>query len=103
MQLISVNIYWIFKAPPSRHHQYKISNTQKFFKKTNKGLPTLAWLLYESMNIIIIELHAPTSSTQKLKLMGRGGQFTYIPTLPPHVEAPSGLRRGIGASKNYFI
>jgi len=29
-----------------------------------------------------IELHAPTSSTQKLKLMERGGQFTYIPTLP---------------------
>jgi len=29
-----------------------------------------------------IELHAPTNSTQKLKLMGRGGQFTYIPTLP---------------------
>ena len=28
-----------------------------------------------------IELHAPTSSTQKLKLMGRGGQFTYIPTI----------------------
>ena len=22
---------------------------------------------------------------------------------PPHVEAPSGLRRGIGASSNYFI
>jgi len=28
----------------------------------------------------IIELHAPTSSTLKLKLMGRGAQFTYIPT-----------------------
>jgi len=25
-------------------------------------------------------LHAPTSSTQKLKLMERGGQFTYILT-----------------------
>ena len=31
---------------------------------------------------ITIELHAPTNLTQKLKLMGRGGQFTYIPTLP---------------------
>jgi hypothetical protein len=30
----------------------------------------------------IIELHAPNSSTQKLKLMGKGGQFTYTPTLP---------------------
>ena len=27
-----------------------------------------------------IELHAPTNSTQKLKLMGRGGQFTYTST-----------------------
>jgi hypothetical protein len=25
-----------------------------------------------------IKLHAPTNSTQKLKLIGRGGQFTYI-------------------------
>jgi len=29
-----------------------------------------------------IVLHAPISSTQKLKLMGKGGQFTYIPTPP---------------------
>jgi len=33
------------------------------------------WLRYH------IELNAPTSSTQKLKLMGRGEQFTYIPTI----------------------
>jgi len=32
--------------------------------------------------ILNIKLHAPTNSTQKLKLMGKGGQFTYIPTLP---------------------
>ena len=31
---------------------------------------------------LTIKLHAPTNSTQKLKLMGRGVQFTYIPTLP---------------------
>jgi hypothetical protein len=39
------------------------------------------WLWYH------IELHAPTSSTQKLKLIGKGGQFTYtstVPTPPPH-------------------
>jgi len=36
----------------------------------------------ELFSFINIKLHAPTSSTQKLKLMGRGGQFTYIPTLP---------------------
>jgi len=39
-------------------------------------------LLPASKSQLNIELHAPTSSTQKLKLMGRGGQFTYIPTLP---------------------
>jgi hypothetical protein len=32
------------------------------------------WLRYH------IELHAPTSSTQKLKLLGKGVQFTYTPT-----------------------
>jgi len=53
--------------------------------------------------LISIELHAPTSSTQKLKLMGRGGQFTLYSNTPPHVEAPSGLRCGIGTSNNYFI
>jgi hypothetical protein len=29
-----------------------------------------------------IELHAPTSSTQNLKLMRKGGQFTYTLTKP---------------------
>ena len=39
------------------------------------------WLWYH------IELHAPTSSTQKPKLMGKGGQFTYTPTLwLPHCQ-----------------
>ena len=53
--------------------------------------------------LISIELHAPTSSTQKLKLMGRGGQFTLYSNTHPHVEAPLGLRRGTGMSSNYFI
>ena len=34
------------------------------------------------------ELHAPTNSTQKLKLMGRGGQFTYTSTLPLTCRLP---------------
>jgi hypothetical protein len=33
------------------------------------------WLWYH------IELHAPTSSTQKLNMIGKGGQFTYTPTI----------------------
>jgi hypothetical protein len=37
-----------------------------------------------------IELHAPTSSTQKFKLIGKGGQFTYTPTVRKHVwQSPS--------------
>ena len=39
------------------------------------------FLYVKKASLKIIKLHAPTSSTQKLKLMGRGGQFTYIPTL----------------------
>ena len=35
------------------------------------------WLWYH------IELHVPTSSIQKFKLIGRDWQFTYIPTPPP--------------------
>jgi hypothetical protein len=35
-----------------------------------------------------IELHAPTSSTQKLKLMRKGEQFTYTPTLPLTCRLP---------------
>jgi hypothetical protein len=31
------------------------------------------WLWYH------IELHTPTSSTQKFKLIGKDGQFTYTP------------------------
>jgi hypothetical protein len=38
------------------------------------------WLWYH------IELHAPTSSTQKLKLIGKDGQFTYTPTLFKSIE-----------------
>jgi hypothetical protein len=52
----------------------------------------------------LIKLHTPTNSTQKLKLMGRGEQFTYIMFQhSPHVESLLGLRRGIEANNNYFI
>jgi hypothetical protein len=53
--------------------------------------------------LVNIKLHAPTSSTQKLKLMGRGGQFTYIPTLPLTWRLPQASDVEIGASYNYFI
>jgi hypothetical protein len=32
------------------------------------------------VRVSAIELHAPTNSTQKLKLVVKGGQFTYSPT-----------------------
>jgi hypothetical protein len=35
-----------------------------------------------------IELHAPTNSTQKFKLIGKCGQFTYTPTLPLTCRLP---------------
>jgi hypothetical protein len=38
--------------------------------------------------LVPIELHAPTSSTQKLKLIGKGGQFTYTSTLPLTCRLP---------------
>jgi len=47
----------------------------------------LFYLDYHSLRVENIELHAPTSSTQKLKLMGRGGQFIYISTILPLVVA----------------
>jgi hypothetical protein len=37
---------------------------------------------------LTIELHAPTSSTQKLKLIEKGGQFTYTPTIPLTCRLP---------------
>jgi guanyl-specific ribonuclease Sa len=48
-----------------------------------------------SLKLVSIELHAPTNSTQKLKLIGKGGQFTYTTNTPPHVQTPLGRIRGI--------
>lgn len=50
-----------------------------------------------------IELLAPTSATQKLKLTGRCAQFTYTPTLPLTWRLPQVSDVGIEASINYFI
>ena len=50
-----------------------------------------------------IELHAPTNSTQKLKLIGRGEQFTYTPTLPLTCRLPQAAYVEIGVGCNYFI
>jgi hypothetical protein len=44
------------------------------------------WLWYH------IELHAPTSSTQKLKLIGNDGQFTYTPTHTKQVKTICNLK-----------
>jgi DNA polymerase/3'-5' exonuclease PolX len=50
------------------------------FKKKNISASHLFFCASHKVNFEIIELHAPTSSTQKLKLVGKGGQFTYTPT-----------------------
>jgi hypothetical protein len=52
--------------------------------------------------VLFIELHAPTSSTQKLKLMRKGGQFTYTSTLPLMCRLPQGAYMDIGVGYNYF-
>ena len=58
-----------------RHQMWNRREQQLFYLIALIRIQTRdLWLWYH------IELHAPTSSTQKLKLMGRGGQFTYIPT-----------------------
>jgi hypothetical protein len=70
----------IFQHSPSRGgslrpQMWNRSEQQLFYLIALTRIRTRdLWLWY------CIELHAPTSSTQKLKLMGRGGQFTYIPT-----------------------
>jgi len=72
----------IFQHSPSRGgslrpQTWNRSEQQLFYLTALTRIRTRdLWLWY------YIELHAPTNSTQKLKLMGRGGQFTYIPTLP---------------------
>jgi hypothetical protein len=51
----------------------------------------------KGVNLTIIKLHAPTNSTQKVG----NSLILYLNT--PHIESLAGLRRGIGASNNYFI
>jgi hypothetical protein len=52
--------------------------------------------MYHPALSLCIELHAPTSSTQKLKLIGKGGQFTYTPTLPLTCRLPQAAYVDIG-------
>jgi len=70
--------------------------------QTNINTNTRTHTTHHSI-VLCIELYAPTSSTQKFKLMRRGGVIHLYSNTHPHMEAPSGLGRGIGASNNYFI
>ena len=71
----------IFQHSPScggshRPQTWNKSEQQLFYLIALTRIQTWdLWLWYH------IELHAATNSTQKLKLMGRGRQFTYIPTV----------------------
>jgi hypothetical protein len=50
-----------------------------------------------------IELHAPTSSTQKFKLMGNDGAIHLYSNTPPHVcRLPQAAYVDIGVGCNYF-
>jgi hypothetical protein len=50
------------------------------------------WLWYH------IGLHAPTNSTQKLKLMRKGGQFTYTPTVAQSMDVDAHIHVQIDCS-----
>jgi hypothetical protein len=69
----------------SNNHRKKITyTTYVLFPRRHD--PTSSILPFLSITILLrlelwmktIKLHAPTNSTQKLKLIGGGGQFTYI-------------------------
>ena len=68
----------IFQHSPSRQaslgsQTWNKSEQQLFYLIVLTRIRTRdLWLWYH------IKLHAPSNSTQKLKLIGRGGQFTYI-------------------------
>jgi hypothetical protein len=70
--------YIIFQHSPARRaslgsQTWNRSEQQLFYLIALARIQTHdIWLWYH------IKLHAPTNSTQKLKLMGRGVQFTYI-------------------------
>ena len=76
----------IFQHSPSRGGSFRPqtwnrSEPQLFFLIALTRIRTRdLWLWY------YIELHAPTSSTRKLKLMGRGGHHLYSNTLASHKQ-----------------
>jgi hypothetical protein len=53
------------------------------------------WYFWDQSNWI-------NGESQKLKLIGKAGQFTYTPTPPPHVHAPRATYVDIGVGCNYF-
>jgi hypothetical protein len=55
------------------------------------------WLWYH------IELHAPTNSTQKLKLIGKGGQFTYTPTWSKKTYYKGGEKETVASRRNVIF
>jgi hypothetical protein len=61
------------------------------FSQASKGKSNIT-----STPNVTIELHAPTSSTKKLKLTRKGGQFTYTPTVTNFTDtchSPQGMSR----------
>jgi hypothetical protein len=75
------------------------------FTNINRSIPyhnfhaqTFADRILDVSSINNIELHAPTSSTQKLKLMRKGEQFTYTPTLPLTCRLPQAAYVDIGVA-----
>jgi hypothetical protein len=70
--------------------------------RTSGGRPTQEAVAARAPQGLSIELHAPTSSTQKLKLMRKGGKVTYTPTPPSRADSPRPHTWNIGVGYNYF-
>jgi hypothetical protein len=72
---------WLWYHSNTPSHVEPLLGLRRGIEKSNNYFILIAltrirtrdlWLWYH------IKLHAPSNSTQKLKLIGRGGQFTYI-------------------------
>jgi hypothetical protein len=59
-------------------------------------------IISELLDVLFIQLHAPTSSNQKVKLVEKCGQFTYTSTLSLTWRLPQAAYVDIVMGYKYF-
>jgi hypothetical protein len=59
-------------------------------------------IISELLDVLFLQLHAPTSSTQKVKLVGKSGQYTYTSTLSLTWRLPRAAHVDIVMGYKYF-